>query len=160
MAREEQHRWLNPASKPPKINGSLRAAADRAPPAARKIWRTHSPSQGELLRDATGGRRACLVRGEADEDHDGGEGEEPQDEFHRHGRRKALTTPREQARRAIDLRTLASPQPHALPLAGVPSGGGLDQPGGGTPRAPRSQWRCGRRRRERRRRVGMGRLAD
>lgn len=30
------------------------------------------------------GRRACLVHGEADEDHDGGEGEEPQDEFHRH----------------------------------------------------------------------------
>lgn len=30
-------------------------------------------------------RGACLVGGEADEDHDGGEGEEPQDELDGHG---------------------------------------------------------------------------
>jgi hypothetical protein len=30
-------------------------------------------------------QRACLVRGESYKDHDGGEGEEPEDEFHRHG---------------------------------------------------------------------------
>lgn len=43
----------------------------------------NSVFKDEHLREEEG--TACLVRCEADEDHDGGEGEEPEDELNRHG---------------------------------------------------------------------------
>ena len=99
-----------------------------------------------------GNRRACLVCGEADEDHDGGEGEEPQDELHRHGSRTGRVILCFVSSGAVDPRKLAPPPPPLL-LGGAPKGKGprparlLRDPRG-------HNGRGGRRKRERRRRGG------
>lgn len=66
---------------PLQIPGSRIPKPGRNSPLPRKIWTSFAAKRW----DAKDFRRACLVRGEADEDHDGGEGEEPEDELHRHG---------------------------------------------------------------------------